>query len=76
MLSTVGGDDPSALRFFGARFTSPVRPGDALEVSIWEVGKGPDGTTEVAFQTKDLNSGKIVLGGGVAYVRKSEKSKL
>lgn len=76
VLAQVGGNDPNALRFFGVRFTSPVRPGDALETSIWEVGPGPDGTTEVTFVTKDLTSGKICLGGGIAYVKKVEKSKL
>ena len=76
VVSAVGGGRPDSLRFFGVRFTSPVKPGDRLETSIWEVGKGPDGTTEVAFVTKDLDSGKICLGAGVAYVKKAEKSKL
>ncbi|KAI0071950.1 peroxisomal dehydratase [Panus rudis PR-1116 ss-1] len=76
VLSAVGGNDPNALKYFGVRFTSPVRPGDALETSIWEVGPGPQGTTEVVFVTKNLNTGKIVLGNGVAYVKKSEQSKL
>ena len=77
MLSQVGNNDPNALCFFGARFTSPVRPGDELETSIWEVGLGPDeGTVELTFQTKDLTSGKVCLGGGIAYVKKVEKSKL
>ncbi|KAL0068156.1 hypothetical protein AAF712_004816 [Marasmius tenuissimus] len=77
LLKAVGGNDPNALKFFGVRFTSPVKPGDNLETQIWEVGSGPEGTTEVAFVTKNLNSGKVVLGGGIAYIKKStEKSKL
>ncbi|KAK7680296.1 hypothetical protein QCA50_016536 [Cerrena zonata] len=76
VLSAVGGNDPSALKYFGVRFTSPVKPGDALETSIWEVGPGPDGTTEVGFVTKNLKTGKIAIGNGVAYVKKIEKSKL
>lgn len=76
VLSQVGGNDANALKFFGVRFTSPVRPGDALETSIWEVGPGPDGTTELTFVTKNLSSGKVCLGAGIAYVKKSEKSKL
>jgi len=76
VLSSVGGDDPSALRLFGVRFSSPVKPGDELETSIWEIGAGPDGTTEVTFVTKDLQSGKVCLSNGIAYVRKVEKSKL
>ncbi|KAH9474604.1 putative dehydratase NIT22 [Psilocybe cubensis] len=76
VLKTVGGNDPNSLKFFGVRFTAPVKPGDKLETSIWEVGKGPKGTTEVAFETKNLTTGKVVLGGGVAYVVKKADAKL
>ncbi|KAF5350483.1 hypothetical protein D9756_008685 [Leucocoprinus leucothites] len=71
VIKAVGGNDPKSLRFFGVRFTSPVKPGDKLETQIWEVGPGPEGTTEVTFITKNVNTGKIALGGGIAYVRKS-----
>ncbi|QRW22763.1 Multicopper oxidase [Rhizoctonia solani] len=37
----------------------------ALETSIWEVGPGPDGTTELAFVQKNLTSGKIALAQGL-----------
>jgi peroxisomal enoyl-CoA hydratase 2 len=77
VLSALAPGDPSALKFYGLRFTSPVKPGDALETRIWELGPGPDGTTEVGFETKNVNTGKIALGGGIAYVMKgSVKSKL
>ena len=59
ILTEVGGGDPNGLRYFGVRFTSPVRPGDALETSVWEVGPAPGGLTEVAFVTKDVTSGKV-----------------
>jgi acyl dehydratase len=76
VLSKVGGNQPDALKLFSVRFTSPVKPGDTLETSMWEVGPGPDGTTEVSFVTKNVDTGKIVLGSGIAYVKKVEKSKL
>lgn len=76
VVAAVGGGDPRALKYFGVRFTSPVKPGDSLETSIWEVGPGPNGTTEVTFVTKNLETGKICLGAGIAYVTKAEKSKL
>lgn len=76
IVSVVGGNDPNSLKFYGTRFTSPVKPGNEIETSIWEVGPGPDGTTEVAFVTKNLTTGKASLGGGIAYVKKLEKSKL
>ncbi|KAF5384445.1 hypothetical protein D9615_003402 [Tricholomella constricta] len=63
-------------KFFGVRFTAPVKPGDALETQVWEVGPGPAGTTEVTFVTKNLTTGKIALGGGIAYIKKSPSSKL
>lgn len=76
VLGAVGGNRPDSLKYFAVRFSSPVKPGDALETSIWEVGPGPNGTTEVAFVTKDLTSGKVCLSAGVAYVKKVERSKL
>ncbi|CCM01379.1 uncharacterized protein FIBRA_03429 [Fibroporia radiculosa] len=76
VISAIGGGDPRSLKLFGARFTSPVKPGDALETSVWAVGAGPDGTTEVTFVTKNVTTGKLCLGGGIAYVKKFEKGKL
>ena len=63
LVTAIGGGDPSSLRLFGVRFTAPVKPGDALETSVWEVGpakaKGQEGETEVAFVTKNLATGKV-----------------
>ncbi|KAJ7243599.1 peroxisomal dehydratase [Mycena haematopus] len=71
LIKAVGGGDPRSLKLFGVRFTAPVKPGDALETEAWEVGPGPNGTIEVAFVTKNLTSGKVALGGGIAYIKKS-----
>jgi len=76
LISTAGGGDAKTLKLFGAKFTAPVKPGDALETQAWEVGPGPNGTTEITFITKNLTTGKVVLGGGIAYIKKSTKSKL
>jgi peroxisomal enoyl-CoA hydratase 2 len=77
VLSVAAPKDPHALRLIAVRFTSPVRPGDGLETRIWEAGAGPDGTTAFAFETINVATGKVALGGGVAYVKRSgEKSKL
>ncbi|KAJ7337648.1 peroxisomal dehydratase [Mycena albidolilacea] len=76
LIKAVGGGDPRSLIFFGVRFTSPVKPGDALETEAWEVGPGPEGTVEVAFVTKNLTSGKVALGGGIAYIKKAPQAKL
>ena len=76
VLKSVGGNDPNSLKFFGVRFTAPVKPGDKLETSIWEVGEGPNGAVEVGFETKNLATGKVVLGAGIAYVVKKSSAKL
>ncbi|KAG8994509.1 hypothetical protein FRB94_009828 [Tulasnella sp. JGI-2019a] len=76
VLNVIGGGDPSALRAFGVRFASPVKPGDTLETSMWEVGERPDNTIEISFITKNLTTNKICLDGGVAYVNRNEMSKL
>jgi len=76
IVTAVGDNDPNSLVYYGVRFTSPVKPGDSIQTSIWEVGPGPNGTTELAFETKNLTTGKVVLGSGVAYVKKQRGAKL
>ncbi|KAG5651674.1 hypothetical protein H0H81_007870 [Sphagnurus paluster] len=76
IIKAVANNDPTALKFFGVRFTAPVKPGDALETQVWEVGPGPAGTTEVTFTTTNLTTGKVVLGGGIAYIKKAPSTKL
>ena len=62
LIQEVAKGDPRALKIFGVRFTSPVKPGDGLETQAWEVGPGPNGTTEIAFITKNVTSGKVSAG--------------
>ncbi|PBK63755.1 peroxisomal dehydratase [Armillaria solidipes] len=76
LINAIANNDPDALTLFGVRFTSPVKPGDALETHAWEVGPGPNGTTEISFITKNVTTGKLSLGSGIAYIKKSEKGKL
>lgn len=59
LIQAIANGDFRTLRVFGAKFTSPVKPGDELETSAWEVGPGPNGTTEITFITKNLMSGKV-----------------
>ena len=63
IVSAVGGGDPASLTPFGVRFTAPVKPGDALETLIWEVGpvkaEGHAGETELAFVTRNVATGKV-----------------
>lgn len=59
LISDVAGGNARALTYFGVRFTAPVFPGDALETHVWNMGPGPDGTTEVALVTKNTSTGKV-----------------
>lgn len=59
LIQEVAKGDTRALKMFGVRFTSPVKPGDELETQAWEVGPGPNGTTEITFITKNVTSGKV-----------------
>ena len=63
LVGAVGGGDPASLRLFGVRFTAPVKPGDALETLVWEVGPvtatGHEGETELAFVTRNVATGKV-----------------
>ncbi|KIJ33353.1 hypothetical protein M422DRAFT_96150, partial [Sphaerobolus stellatus SS14] len=62
ILAAVGANDVNALKGFGCRFTRPLKLGDQIETCVWEVGPGPNGTTELAFITKNLTSGMVIYG--------------
>ena len=64
-MTVVGKNDPDSLVYYGVRFTSPVKPGDSIQTSIWEVGPGPNGTTELAFETQNLTTGKVLNFGSI-----------
>lgn len=60
LLKACCGYDPTRLRSIGARFTSPVLPGDALRVELWK--DGPD----VRFRVRARD--RIVLDHGAATI--------
>ncbi|KAN0061529.1 hypothetical protein ACQY0O_006376 [Thecaphora frezii] len=62
-----GSDKRAELEVFTARFTSPVRPGDELETSVWILGE-KDGKVELAFDQTNKTDGKKTLGSGFARV--------
>lgn len=61
LVHMVGYGRPSSLRYLNVRFTAPVAPGDGLETRAWNVGTGPDGVREVAFEVKNTRTGKVSL---------------
>jgi len=53
------GSDPARFRSMDARFTSPVMPGEALTIRMWD-----DGAGRALFQTTGAD-GRVVLDGGL-----------
>ena len=70
ILNAIGGGKPSALRYFGVRFTAPVMPGDELETRAWAVNSGSDGIVEVAFEVLNVTTEKVRLICLPAWVRR------
>ncbi|KAK2731034.1 putative dehydratase nit22, partial [Onygenales sp. PD_40] len=75
ILSRYGGSQGSNLRDFEARFAAPVRPGDKLDIHMWDmgmveadVGDGNERVTEIRFVVKVgerivLSDGRALLSG-------------
>ncbi|HYF58951.1 MAG TPA: MaoC/PaaZ C-terminal domain-containing protein [Burkholderiaceae bacterium] len=57
----VAGGDATRLRAIGARFTSPVYPGETLRVEVWHGDGGA-----VSFRTRALERDLVVLSHGTA----------
>ena len=73
ILAKLCDSDPTALKYFQARFASPVRPGDTLVTDVWVCDKvdvkGVEGEwREVRFCTS-VQGGKVCLTNGSAVVR-------
>lgn len=62
LLHTVCGSDPARFGAMEARFTSPVLPGEALTVKVWQTGDG-----EARFQTAGEDGRTVIDGGKLAY---------
>lgn len=69
---------PGGMSGFSGFVGSPlmILSADALEISMWEMGPGPNGSVEVSFVCKDLTSGKVAITNGVAYVKAGASSRL
>jgi acyl dehydratase len=62
LLHALAGGDPARFKAMSGRFSSPVFPGEALTVRMWETGDG-----EAAFQTVGPD-GRVVLDAGQVSV--------
>jgi acyl dehydratase len=52
LIKVLCGDDPAKLRRLDLRFTSPVFPGEPLQVEIWKIAPGDAAFRLVATQRK------------------------
>ena len=68
LLQILGGSDPSNIKEFQARFSSPVKPGDNLITEVWKIGDFKAGWEEVRFITR-VDGGKVVLSNGRALMK-------
>ena len=59
VLKTVCGDRPDSLRRFDVRFSSPVYPGESLDIAIWREGKG-----RAALRARAVERDVVVLQNG------------
>lgn len=62
VLRAVAANDPGRLRRFGARFSSPVYPGETIRTEIWLAD------THVAFRALAVQRNIVVLDRGIAQI--------
>lgn len=67
IVETICQGTPARLAEFNLRFTSPVYPGETIEISIWENGGG-----DHAFVARVVERDRIVLSNGYALVKPAE----
>lgn len=59
LIKVLCGDDPAKLRHLAARFTSPIFPGEPLQLEIWKAGQG-----DAAFRLMASDRNAIVQDFG------------
>ncbi|KAL9529924.1 putative dehydratase [Sphaerulina musiva] len=70
LVKLIGGGDPASIKEYGARFASPVKPGDITVTEIWRTGdKDGEGWEEIRFQVKVKQTGKVCLSNGRAKMK-------
>ena len=62
LLKTLCGWNPARLKEIGARFSSPVYPGETLRVEMWQRGEA------VQFRTRAVERDVVVLSHGSARI--------
>jgi acyl dehydratase len=68
LVSELGGGDAAKITAIGARFTSPVFPGETLTTSVWRTGPG-HAVFRTAAGAPDGSGKRVVLEDGTAEYR-------
>jgi acyl dehydratase len=61
--------DPGRVRRVAVRFSSPVFPGDSVDLSVYDAGASADGSQRYAFEA--VSDGKVALRHGLVEVASS-----
>lgn len=70
LVKQLGGGDPASIKEYGARFASPVRPGDITVTEMWRMGDfDAEGWEEIRFHVKVKQTGKVCLSNGRARMK-------
>ena len=62
LLHALCGSDPARFQHVEGRFSSPVLPGDALSIKMWETGPG-----EAVFTTSKQDGTVVIDQGALRY---------
>lgn len=69
IVKVIGGENPMSLREISAKFSGPVRPGDHLDVSLWNLGEmDVAGCKSIVWQTHVRGTERPCLTEGRALV--------
>jgi acyl dehydratase len=66
LIDLTAGGDPRRVRRVAVRFSSPVFPGDSLDLSVYDVGEAAGGSYSYAFEA--VSDGKVALRHGLVEV--------
>lgn len=69
LLHTLCGSDPGNFARMDGRFSSPVFPGEALTVSMWELGADDESSNRKAVFRTTGDDGRTVLDSGLLLYR-------
>jgi hypothetical protein len=66
LIELAAGGDPRRVRRVAVRFSSPVFPGNAIELSVFDAGETGDGAHGYAFEA--TSQGQLALRHGLVEV--------